>query len=144
MATDKQALIDWYQEKFADKTLSFWCLVRHEKVALRWNCIVLWWWFPAKRYVYACYNRSMDDTMSDVWVPIDGLEIIWHPLNRWLLVQECCVWIEDKVTNLVCFDLNIALTLKKMLGKTIYEWVNDAEILNILFAIKQAWDDVRK
>jgi len=90
----KQEMITKIYEVIADKTLSFGCLIRHEKVALRWNCIVLWWWYPVKTHVYACYKRSMDDIMSDVWVPKDGLEIIWHPV----MIGDVLDWMyENKI-----------------------------------------------
>lgn len=150
---DKQQVIDWYMDKFADKEPTVWCRV-------------LWRYYNPGSLIY----MSVSDVISTLkWWPIHSLrvdvknyldfeaqrtdaiesdefheryEVIWHPLTRGRLYL--CLSYRDNTWfsyDLVEKALKIVLIKWKVLDKTIYERVEYEEVLDVLIAIKSLYED---
>ena len=152
---NKQEVADWYMETFADKTLSFGCLIHSD-----W----LFWKDRAThkimddRYIKVDVDSSMKYEWPARCISFEEAycawfqfyigwetEIIWHPLTRWYFYQELYNSVKErlikweKVFNLVN-QLRRILFGKNLLGKTIYERVEDEKVLKILVSIKELYE----
>lgn len=112
---------------WADKTLSFGCIViRWENI--EWTIVTnSWWWH---------FSIKFDDTTSSVRRNSSMDKIIWHPITRWRL---CYLQATQK------YNYKTRLTLDKnffvnpaLYNQTILEW-NEETLLLILQFLKSIY-----
>ena len=155
-----QELIARYQDKFGDKTISFWAYFEFYEdskwqssmvcgLELFYDWLVKWNQLP---YDLREWDLSADG--YDNYNKIRGVpyKVIWHPLTRGRLYQEVWKVIDWESENYTDIDrpyivttmmqtLTNALMTHLLLDKTIYDRVKIEEIKTILLEIRNKWDD---
>lgn len=150
MMTNDQ-IIERFQDKFWDKTLSFGCKVYLEQCFEFWCWerfydweYIVWdwdmWVFYDSSYLYDIrhfwyWREQTIDERNQYGFVGNNTKIIWHKLTRWRLAQiyfNAEVW--DKIMNCdyVITLLEVELKKKGLLWKTIYERVQVKEIKQLL------------
>lgn len=131
----KQEVIDWYMEKFADKNVTFWCRISFRdtdwKNKLHWVC--LW---KLEGVSERGYSIKTDDGRLFI-EKVSEVEIIWHPLTIGRLYQEYYFPNELYTEQEYLEDI---LWKARLLDKTIYERVENEEVLEILVSIMNAYE----
>ena len=134
----KEELASWFQDKFWDKTLSFWCRVlniRHNipyTIAYADKGTVI---YVPKNSVWGYY--SFDNIEHyDNWL----FEIIGHPLRYWQLYQERSSWMMTVTSwderQIIKYTLQDYLVNMWLMNKTIYERVENELVMNLLIELK--------
>lgn len=144
---NKQQVIDWYMDKFADKTLSLGCILKvlvpndnysgvHQENWILTDFFKNW--------------RDQSDEYRFKWIvdeyhfdPGDIVEIVWHPLTFWQYFQQASKHKQFKYYDPVPYwRENFARKLldKWLLSKTIYERVEDEEVLKNLLDSKDLYE----
>ena len=114
---NRQGKIDFIYEKIADKTLSFWCIIRRETgvwdildFKIIQNRLIKFENWKTRREIQLYHSNS-----NQVWLynELDDKEIIWHPVMIWDVLK----WIDKNCVNWV-------LTCSKCGSEVWYEdWI---------------------
>ena len=134
----KQELLSRYMETFADKTLSFWCQIYIE-ANQEIDYIISY-----GKHSYQLQKNYTKNIYNGNWWDTEPFKIIWHPLTWGQLKQLMFeAYTKEYPTNqkyYIMDKLEKELINKNMLDKTIYERVEDSEVLDILIDIKKEYE----
>jgi len=154
MSLEKKEIIDWYMTTFANKTLSFGCLVslwmpndwsnwvhlETHTLTQNYKCAFDW------EQVFG-FCDIIDDYELQEW---DRDKTIGHPLTRGRLSQEVRRETHKLMPSCWFFSVKDLIDLMNLLDdwlwfywlldQTVYDWVKEEKILDILVKIKELYE----
>lgn len=84
----KEHMLEMIYREIADKTLSFWCLVKEEPDEYaKQGLTTLWSYWCTRRY--CCKSRNEKHVVD---------KVIWHPV----LIGDCLKWCKANIDNYGC------------------------------------------
>lgn len=158
---EREKLENWYMETFANKEPTTWCRVITRNYVPR----------SLVHMVISDHSVTVDEEIKDIKVNAklyydhyaissmrmalenfdDIYDVIGHPITWGVFDQEVTdfmntipiekAYLLDELKELK-IEMRRLLLLKKMLGQTIYEWVEEAQIKNILVSIKACYEKI--
>ena len=148
--TEERNDVVWrYQSKFANKELSFWCLVKFKILYAMWRLpedVPYTEWVIVHKYVqYKDYDkwkslvkeRVMNWYMQKSTMWTTKWIIIGHPLRRWDMVQNVFTLFDEEIHWPLLERIWFAMWSNLLLTKTIYERVENELVRNLLIELKE-------
>jgi hypothetical protein len=131
----KQELVSRYMNKFADKTLSFGCVVkesRHSKLS-----VYLWNINNSEHHSIYVIDEKLTFSVKN----IEEFIRIWHPITYGSLCQKLYYIGNNSDVMFVMERFMWLLLWNKLLDSTIYEWVENEECCKALLELKDKIDE---